>query len=96
MDNLPPPALVAPAPAWVTELNGTPLWQVSAFTPKTARLVAVCWPDGAAPSGWQAVPALPEQLCFRPDLRTRLGQAWQKKLDTARWNVTPLAQDPQR
>ena len=84
MQNLPPPppAHITPVvtPRWVTDLNGQPVWRVDSL--KT-RLVAVCWEDGAAPSGWMPVPTLPDLLCFSPDLRTAQGQLWQKRLNAS-------------
>ena len=90
MDNVPsPPALIlgGVTPEWIRDLNGVAVWQIGSVH---ARPVAVCWSDGAAPTGWQQVPALPGHVCFRPKLSSPQGQAWQKRLDATTLNPAEL------
>ena len=97
MDNLPPPPPAvymelrpAAAPALPADLSGYPVWKRG--TLKT-RMLAMCWEDAAAPSGWQRISGfavgnavLP---CFRPDMRRREGQRWAKVLEKLAFPNTP-------
>lgn len=66
------------APAWIAKLGGLAIWQKR---PDSVRIVAVCWPRGAAPQGWAQIPGY-RVPCYSPDA-TSAGQLWRKRLDAA-------------